>query len=103
MTALPEVPGIIEGAMTISPEPDGRMSFRVLISADGERADSCDRIELIISPEHVRHALAGTKIRGLAGAQPVEELPTFPCHIGFSHNSVKPGTVTAASTPSSQV
>jgi hypothetical protein len=49
--------------MTVTLEPDGRMSFRVLISADGERTDCCDRIELIISPEHVRHALAGTKIR----------------------------------------
>ncbi len=88
MTALPEIPGIIDGAMTITPEPDGRMSFRVLISADGERADCCDRIELIINPEHVRQALAGTKIRRLAGAQTTDEPPTFPCHIGFSHNNV---------------
>lgn len=88
MTALPQVPGIIEGAMTITPEPDGRMSFRVLVSADGERTDCCDRIELIVEPEHVRQALAGTKIRGLAGEQTTDELPTFPCHIGFSHNSV---------------
>jgi hypothetical protein len=88
MTALPEVPGIIEGAVTISPQPDGRMSFRVLVSADGERTDCCDRIELIVNPEHVRQALAGTKIRRLAGAQAADEVPTFPCHIGFSHNSV---------------
>ena len=87
MTALPEVPGIIEGAMTITPEPDGRMSLRVLISAGGEQTGCCDRIELIIDPEHVRQALAGTKIRGLTGVQ-TTELPTFPCHIGFSHNSV---------------
>jgi hypothetical protein len=88
MTALPDVPGIIEGAMTITPEPDGRMSLRVVISPDGERTDRCDRIELIISPGHVRQALAGTKIRGLAGPRATDELPTFPCHIGFSHNSV---------------
>lgn len=88
MTALPEVPGIIEGAMTITAEPDGRMSFRVLISPDRERTDHCDRIELIISPEHVRHALAGSKIRRLADAQATEEPPTFPCHIGFSRKSV---------------
>lgn len=87
MTALPQVPGIIEGAMTIIPEPDGRMSFRVLVSADGERADCCDRIELIINPEHVKRALAGTRIRGLTGAQATDELPMFPCHIGFSRNS----------------
>ena len=78
MTALPEVPGIIEGAMTITPEPDGRISFRVLLRADGERADRCDRIELIISPEHVRQALAADG-----------DLGAFPCHIGFSRNSVR--------------
>jgi hypothetical protein len=88
MTALPQIPGIIEGAMTITPESDGRMSFRVLISADGERTDCCDLIELIIDPEHVRQALAGTEIRRMAGTRTAEELPTFPCHIGFSHNSV---------------
>jgi hypothetical protein len=89
MTALPEVPGIIEGAMTITPEPDGRISFRVLLGADGERTDRCDRIELIIDPEHVRQALAGTKIR-IAGAEAADDLATFPCHIGFSLNSVRP-------------
>ncbi len=77
--------------MTIIPEPDGRMSFRVLIRANGERADCCDRIELIVNPEHVRQALAGTKIRGLAGVQTTGELPTFPCHIGFSRNSAHQG------------
>jgi hypothetical protein len=89
MTALPEVPGIIEGAMTITTEPDGRMSFRVIISADGKRTDCGDRIELIINPEHVRQALAVTEIRRAAGTRIItDELPTFPCHIGFSHNSV---------------
>jgi hypothetical protein len=82
MTPLPEVPGIIEGAMTVIQEPDGRMSFRVLISANG------DRIELIINPEHVRQALAGTEARRLAGAQATDRVPTFPCHIGFSRHSV---------------
>jgi hypothetical protein len=88
MTALPDVPGIIEGAVTITPEPDGRMSFRVLISADGERAGCGGRIELIINAEHVRQALAVTEIRQVAAAPTTDELPAFPCHIGFSHNSV---------------
>lgn len=96
MTALPEVPGIIEGAMTITPAPDGRMSFRVIISADGERTDWGDRIELIINSEHVRQALAVTEIRQAAAARATEELPTFPCHIGFSHNSVNPAPLAVA-------
>lgn len=90
MTALPEVPGIIEGAVTISAEPDGRMSFRVLISADATQTDRCDRIELIISPEHVRQALAGTTIRRLTGARTTDEPPMFPCHIGLSRHNGNP-------------
>lgn len=88
MTALPGVPGLIEGVMTITPEPDGRISFHVLISAHGKRPDCGDRIELIINPEHVGQALAETKIRRLASAHDTDELPTFSCHIGFSLNSV---------------
>lgn len=86
MTALPEVPGIIEGAMTITPEPDGRISFRVLLGTDGERTDRCDRIELIINADYVTQALAGTKIR-IASAEATDGLATFPCHIGFSRNA----------------
>jgi hypothetical protein len=74
--------------MTITQEPDGRISFRVLIGAHGKRTDGCDRIELIINPEHVGRALAETKIRRLAGPRSTDELPTFSCHIGFSHSSV---------------
>lgn len=88
MMALPGVPGVIEAVMTITPEPDGRISFRVLIGAHGKRLDCCDRIELIINPEDVGKALAETKIRRQADAAASDELPTFSCHIGFSHNSV---------------
>ena len=82
--SFPGIPGIIEGAMTIAPEPDGRISFRVLISTNGECADCCDRIELIINPEYVRQALAAPRIQRLDGAPLADELPTFPCHIGFT-------------------
>jgi hypothetical protein len=84
MTVLPEIiPGIIDGTVTITQESDGRISFRVLISANGERVDCCDRIELIINPEYVRRALAATKIRQRADGQLIDKLLTFPCHIGF--------------------
>jgi|GEM_PF-3922953 hypothetical protein len=83
MTALPEIPGIIDGAMTITPELDGKISFRVLIGANGEQADRCDCIELVINSEYVRQALAATKVRRPFGAPVIDELPTFPCHIGL--------------------
>ena len=84
MMALPQVAGIIDWAITITLEPDGRVSFRVLISANGGPPGGCDRIELIIDPEHVRQALTGTEIHEMAGKQVAPELSTFPCHIGFS-------------------
>jgi hypothetical protein len=87
MTPLHQVAGIIDGTMTIAPEPDGRVSFRVLIGTDRERAGCCGRIELIIDPEHVRQALAGPDSRGPAGPRTADELPMFPCHIGFSHDT----------------
>jgi hypothetical protein len=83
MMAFPEIPGIIEGAMTITPEPDGRISFRVLVSANDERGAYCNHIELIVNPEYVRQALAVPKVRQLDGTRLVDDSPTFPCHIGF--------------------
>jgi hypothetical protein len=66
-----EVPGIMECVMKITPEPAGRISFRVLISADSKRSGCCDRLELIVNPEHVRKALtrrqsAGQPMRNVA-------------------------------------
>jgi hypothetical protein len=84
---LPEIPGIIEASMTITAQPDGKMSFRVLIGADSERSSGYDLIELIISPEHVSHALASAKISSLAGTKTADKLPTFPCHIGLHRNA----------------
>jgi hypothetical protein len=90
MTALHPVAGIIDGTVTIIPEPDGRVSFRVLIGTSRERGDGCGRIELIIDPEHVRQALAGPESRGPTDPRAADERRTFPCHIGFSHSSVNP-------------
>lgn len=84
---LPEVPGIIEAAVAITSEPDGRVSFRVIVGADSGRLAACDLVELIISPEHVGRALAGMKIRALADTENTDEPATFPCHIGFCRNA----------------
>lgn len=86
--ALPEVPGIIEASMIITSQPDGKVSFRVLIGTDSGRPSECDLVELIIRPEHVSHALAAAKINSLAGAKTTDKPPTFPCHIGLYRNAV---------------
>jgi hypothetical protein len=86
---LPPVPGIIEAWMMVTPNPDGRVSFRVLIGTGDADGGPDDLIELIISPEHIRRALADAKIRALATAgfeteEKEKEVQTFPCHVGFS-------------------
>jgi hypothetical protein len=68
--------------MTISPEPDGTVSFRVLIGADDGRTAGCDLIEVIISPEHLSRALGGL------GTEPVDQRQAFPCHVGICRNAV---------------
>jgi protocatechuate 3,4-dioxygenase beta subunit len=88
---LSEVPGIIEAWTTITPNPDGSVSFSVLIGlAPGREAGreaGRDLIELIIRPEHIHYALASAKIRALvtSGSEKDTEVPTFPCHVGLSH------------------
>ncbi len=90
---LPEIPGIVEASMTISPEADGRISFRVLVGPDGGQSSRCDLIELIISPEDINRALAGPRISATPGTQiepgtrVADEQPTFPCHIGLHRNA----------------
>lgn len=81
---LPEVPGIVEASMTISPEADGRISFRVLIGAP---SSSCDLLELIISPADIDQALAGAATGASPGTEIADERPAFPCHIGLHRNA----------------
>jgi hypothetical protein len=88
-----EVPGIIEARMMITPNPDGRVSFSVLVGTGDADWGPDGVIELIMSPEHIHRALADAKIHALATAGPGKEerereVQTFPCHVGFSH--VKP-------------
>jgi hypothetical protein len=85
---LPEIPGIVEAAMAIAAEPDGRVSFRVIVGADSGQPAGYDLVELIISAEHVERALAGMKIRTMTSPENADELPTFPCHIGLYRSAV---------------
>lgn len=80
------IPGIIDGSMTVSPEPEGGgLSLRIVIGMPGRNAAECDLLELIIRPEHIAHlgqALADY------GTQRTDATQPFPCHIGFCSSSV---------------
>jgi hypothetical protein len=85
---LPGVPGLIDGSMTIQPEPGGTVSFRVMVGAGGGQSGQHDLIELIIGAEDI-----GNLSQALAGhysGQGAESavMPAFPCHIGFCRNAV---------------
>lgn len=72
--------------MTISPETDGRISFRVLIGADSGQTTGCDLIELIIRPEDIGRALAEAKISASADSEIPDDPSAFLCHIGLHRN-----------------
>jgi hypothetical protein len=77
---LPRVPGIIEGTMTINSEPDGRVSFRVLVGTASGLTGKHDLLELIVSPEDLSRALAERP------ARTADQPPALHCHIGFCRN-----------------
>lgn len=81
------IPGIIDGSMTIGPEPHGGgLSLRIIIGTPGPNFGNYDLLELIIRPEHIANlgrVLAGYGTRHTVTTQ------RFPCHIGFCSNAVK--------------
>lgn len=76
------IPGIIDGTMTVHSEPDGSVSFRVLISASGKHATDNGVLELIVGASYT-----GRLSLVLAGQGAEQALP-FPCQIGVCRNTV---------------
>jgi len=82
------VPGIIDGAMAIWPEADGRVSLRVTVGAESRRASECDLFELIIDAgciAGITRALAG---RGSGPGQDHDRMPLFPCRVGVGRSTL---------------
>jgi hypothetical protein len=76
------IPGIIDGTMTVHPEPDGSVSFRVLIGANGKHATDNDTLELIVGASYT-----GRLSLVLTGQVPEPAL-SLPCQVGFCSNPV---------------
>jgi hypothetical protein len=78
------IPGIIDGTMTLHPEPDGSVSFRVLIGANGGHAADNDMLELIVGASYTgRLSIVLAGHGAAAGEGPDPALPS-PCQIGFA-------------------
>jgi hypothetical protein len=74
--------------MTINSEPDGSMSFRVIIGAGSRQAGERDLLELIISPECIGDLNRILAAHGAEGNGDIDQVPPFPCHIGFCRNAI---------------
>jgi hypothetical protein len=87
-TSPDAIPGIIDGTMTLHPEPDGSVSFRVMIGINrGEAADNAT-LELIVGASHTGQlSLVLANCGAVAGDGYDTTLP-FPCQIGFCRNPV---------------
>jgi hypothetical protein len=82
------IPGVIDGTMTLHPEPDGSVSFRVLIGANGGQAADNYMLELIVGASYTgRLSIVLAGHGAAAGEGPDSALP-FPCQIGFCRNPV---------------
>jgi hypothetical protein len=84
------IPGIIDGTMTLHPEPDGSVSFRVLIGPnDGHGADN-DRLELIVGASYAGRLSIVLAGQGATAGEEHDPALPFPCQIGFCRIQVSP-------------
>lgn len=82
------IPGIIDGTMTLHPEPDGSVSFRVLIGANGGQAAENDMLELIVGASYTGRLSIVLAGHGATAAEGPDPALSFPCQIGFCRNPV---------------
>lgn len=74
VTPPPGIPGVVDGTLTMSVDPDRGVSFHIAVGSDPRRRV---QVEFLLSPEHaavIRAALE--RDAGSAG-------PSVPCCIGI--------------------
>ncbi|WP_399089560.1 hypothetical protein ACGH2B_16545 [Streptomyces sp. BBFR2] len=104
MTAPAVIPGVVDGTVTASTEPDGTVSLRITI---GPHTDDCDYIELIITADHATRIAttllhtAATSTPPLSPANPATPplspadppaTTTAPCSVGVRLTTGAAGT-----------
>lgn len=83
----PEIPGIIEGSITIHPGQGGSVSFRVVIGVDDRQAARHDLLELIFGAEHSEELSRALTRRNAKGS--TSDPISLPCHIGFRRSAAR--------------
>lgn len=83
----PRVPGIIDGTMTIHPEPGGSVSLRVIVGTDDGTGARHDLLELIIGADDIPGVSRVLSRDGTASDDGQNWRHPFPCHIGFLRHS----------------
>lgn len=83
----PRIAGIIEGSMTLHPEPGGGVSFRIIVGIGTELTAEHDLLELIISAAHVRDVSRALTGDGQSISGRSDQVLSLPCHIGFCPNA----------------
>ncbi|MGW1837893.1 hypothetical protein [Streptomyces sp. NPDC002067] len=97
MTAPAVIPGVVDGTVTASTEPDGTVSLRITI---GPHTDDCDYIELIITADHATR-IATTLLSTANSAAPrpgpadTPGTTTAPCSVGVRLTTGAAGTTGA--------
>jgi hypothetical protein len=79
---LPEIPGIVEGWMTVYPGVAGSVSFRVIVGVGEGQTAKHDLLEFVISAENATELVHALMCRGTRIAREDDPLSSFPCHVG---------------------
>jgi hypothetical protein len=90
------IPGVVDGTISTRSDSEGNVSFHVRIGRSGRHSPDCDRIEFVLSGEHLRR-LADA----LADGSPTEPVP---CSVGvrLSSPSSAAGPSPAAAGPAAR-
>lgn len=73
----PRIPGVVDGTVTVSVDPDGSITFHVVVgAADGASPDHDHQVEVVIWEKD-----AG-RLGRLLGGSDREPLASLPCLVG---------------------
>jgi hypothetical protein len=79
------VAGIIDGSISAGLEPDGSVSFRVIVGPGGSTTE-CDLVEVTMGAGYVARFARALGSTGSAAGQNGDSVPLFPCRVGIGRS-----------------